>query len=40
MSKQIKVKKLHGSPYAIEQDVAGRGATATIVKAYNTENLQ
>lgn len=40
MNKQIKVKKLHGSPYAIEQDVAGRGATATIVKAYNTENLQ
>ena len=36
MSKKVKVKKLEGSPYAIEQDIQGKGATATIVKAYNT----
>lgn len=36
MSKKIKVKKLEGSTYAIEHDIAGKGATATIVRAYNT----
>jgi len=35
MSKKIKVKKLEGSPYAIETSISGQGATATIVRAYN-----
>jgi hypothetical protein len=39
-TKKVKVKKLEGSVYAIEQEVAGRGATATIVRAYNIENMQ
>jgi hypothetical protein len=40
MRKQIKVKRLEGSPFAIEYDVYGRGASATIVKAYNLDNLK
>jgi serine/threonine protein kinase len=40
MRKQIKVKRLEGSPYAIDFDVYGRGASATIVKAYNLDNLK
>ena len=31
---------MEGSPYVIEQTVEGKGATATIVKAYNTENKE
>jgi hypothetical protein len=40
MRKQIKVKRLEGSPFAIEYDVYGRGATASVVKAYNLDNLK
>lgn len=40
MKKQIRVKRLQGSPYAIEYTIAGHGATANIVKAYNLDNLK
>ena len=40
MKKHVNVKRLEGSPYAIEHVVSGRGASATIVKAYNLDNLK
>jgi len=39
MSKKIKVKKLEGSSYAVESEITGKGATASIVRAYNLDNL-
>ena len=40
MKRKVRVKKLEGSPFAIEYEVAGRGASATIVKAYNLEDRE
>jgi hypothetical protein len=40
MVKKINVKRLEGSPYALDQEVIGRGASASIVRAYNLDNLE